>query len=197
MYKLLLLIIFTISSPGISIVRAQQSEDAVEAKLTDEEIANFRDQAIKSVTDLSRYIKIIADKKQELTTRNKGVDLAIELFASEKNIVQVSSLKNSTKPLKIRAYFNKIKVLLYNSVDITWYDIYLSKEFRQGPDSQYYGTATIFQKFEGNNVETGKYIDITKKSIQIIIKKVKYNVGLTEKERWVLKLGDINVEETK
>ncbi len=177
----------------ISKISAQE-----EYKLLPEQIDAFKKQAITSVTELSRYISIIADKRKETTSRNNAIELAISLFASENNVVQVSSIKGMTKSVKIRNYFNKIKVLPYSSVKITWYDIYLSSDFIQGTDGKYYGTATIFQKFEGTyNKEMGTYRDITKKNISLVVEKVKYVDGLNEKERWVLKLGDINVEETR
>lgn len=178
---------------------AQQFDDGVEMKLTPAQITAFKAQAINSVTDLSRHITVMVDKSNDLERRNKAVELAIKLFNSEENIVQVSSINRpEIRDIKIRSYFNKIKVLPYSSVKITWYEIYLSSDFKQGPDGKYYGVATIFQKFEGvYNNEVGTYKDITKKNIQVVVDKVNYFEGADKKEKWVLKLGDIKVEETK
>jgi hypothetical protein len=168
--------------------------------LKPEQIEAFRTQAQKSVNDLARYMETMVDKSNETAKRDKAVSLAVKLFRTEDNIVEVSSVKNPSekKILKIRVYFNKIKILPYSKVTIKWYDIYLAPHFTKGTDGRYYGVATILQKFEGKtNNELGKYSDITKKNIQIILEKTEYFEGLDKKEKWILKLGDITVVETR
>ena len=178
---------------------AQEKNNSNETNLTDEQIAGFKKQAVATVKELNDNIRtIIADRKIAPATSNKFIGMSVKLFVSENNTVQVSSKSGRVDTIKIRTYLNRLKALSYQSVDITFYDVYLSKNFVKGDDGRYYGTATIFQRFEGrNNNELGSYSDITKKSIQLVIEKIKGNEGLTDKERWQLKLGDINVEETK
>lgn len=193
------IILITILSVNIIGLYAQEKNSVSEANLTDEQIAGFKQQAIATVKELGDNIKtIIANRKKARATSNKFIGMSVKLFVSENSTVQVSSKSGRVDTIRIRTYLNRLKALSYQSIEITFYDIYLSKNFIKGDDGRYYGTATIFQKFEGrNNNEQGSYTDITKKSIQLVIEKAKYGDGLADKERWILKLGDINVEETK
>jgi len=194
----ILFVIISYLPIGIINLYAQDSTAVENIKLTDSEVGAFREQAITSVTDLSRYIKIIGEKNRELSNRKKAIELAIGLFSSEENIIQVSSLHGETQTFSIREYFTRLLNLPYYYVSITWFDIYLARDFIPGPNGKYFGAATISQKFEGKfNKEMGPYLDVTKKKITLIIEKIKDLDGLKKEERWVLKLGDIMVEETQ
>ena len=175
----------------------QDNDTAMVPDLSSEQIEVFRNQAIKSVSDLSNYINIVSDKKESSTRKDANINLAVKLFCSENNTVETSSINNSTINLTpIRKYLVKLKMLNYKQVFIKWYDIYLSSEFKKGPDGYYYGTATIYQKFEGIR-EMGSYKDITKKNIQLVLIPEKSYEGFTVITEWKLKLGDIKVDETK
>jgi hypothetical protein len=176
-----------------------KNDDSVkELKLTEEEKADFKDKALRKTKALSNYISTIAEKSKDETQRNKAIDLAVKLFMDENNTVEVSSVNNKeTKRFKIRAYLNKLKMLPYARVTITWYDIFFASNFTKRPDGRYEAVATIYQRFEGTTNEGGKYIDITKKNIQIIIEQIEIKTGDQVATVWEVFLGDIKVEETK
>lgn len=197
--KTIFLLTLFLFNPAFSLyLYAQDLSDAgVEVMLSDEEIEAFRKQAMESVTDLSRYIRIIGEKSREESSRRKTVQLATGLFISEDNVIEASSLKEPKPiPYPVAAYFNRLLKLRYSAVSITWYKIYLSNDFKQGADGRYYGTATIYQRFEGRfNRETGGYRDVTRKKITLIVTLVNKYKGPNAIHDWQLKLGDIKVEE--
>jgi len=176
----------------------QNADPAASETMSPGQISSYREQAIKSIFDLETYLQIISNKKKSLPQRNMSLDLAIDLFQSDTVTVETSSLKSPViHTYTIRLYLNKLKLLPYTSVKIIWYKVYLSETFTLGADGNYYGTATFLQRFEGkSNNEMGSYKDVTQKKIQIILKKVDGFNGPERNIRFILKLGDIKVEET-
>jgi hypothetical protein len=179
-------------------IYAQDHNQPVEAALTSEDLAAFREQARTSVIDLNGYIKVLAEKNRGTKAKNTAIDLAVGLFSSENNIFQVSSLRGETNSFPVRVYFKRLTTLPYTSVSIVWFNVYMSSSFRQGPDGKYYGRATVSQRFEGkNNSEMGSYRDVTTKDINLVIESKIIYEGPRSKKEWVLKLADINVVETR
>ena len=168
-----------------------------ELQLTEAQKLDFKDKALRKTKALSNYISTIADKSKEETQRNKAIDLAVKLFMQEENTVEVSSLNKENKRFRIRAYLNKLKLLPYSSVKISWYDMFFASNFTKRTDGKYEAIATIYQRFEGTTNEGGKYIDITKKSITIIIEQIEIKTGDQVATVWEVFLGDVKVEETK
>ena len=196
--KKALLIFLLIGFVFISNAFGQNVDPAATETLSPNQIASYREQAIKSIFDLETYLQIISNKKKSLSQRNMSLDLAIDLFQSDTVTVETSSLKSPVNhTYTIRLYLNKLKLLPYSTVKIVWYKVYLSRTFTLGTDSNYYGTATFLQRFEGkSNNEMGSYKDVTQKKIQIILKKIGGFNGPERNIRFILKLGDIKVEET-
>ena len=97
------------------------SDTLEEAVLSETQLADFKDKALRKTKALSNYISTIGDKTKDETQRNKAIDLAVGLFMSEDNLVEVSSLnRKENRRFKIRDYLNKIKMLTYNKVTIEW-----------------------------------------------------------------------------
>ena len=162
----------------------------------DEQIAAIKKQGIATINEFYDYLNLICDKNLAPGTRKKFIDIAIKLFVSENNTVQVSSKSGRIEIIKIRTYFNRLIALPDKPFKITSYEIIFPKEFVKGEDGQYYSSSIFFLKFIESNKDYS-ISKITKKNVQLVIEKIKGNEGLTDKERWQLKLGDINVEETK
>jgi hypothetical protein len=136
----------------------------------------------------------VADKSLDAEQAKAAVNLAVSLFQDENKVVEISS-KTSTKvqPLKVRAYFNKLRVLKYSKVDIEWYDIQYISNLRLGSDGSYYGIITIFQKFTGFNGDKIAYTDVTQKNVEIKVMQINTVRG----SDWEVLLGNISVVETK
>lgn len=174
------------------------SDSLKEAVLSETQLSDFKDKALRKTKALSNYISTIGDKAKDEVQRNKAIDLAVGLFMSEDNVVEVSSLNsNENKRFKIRAYLNKIKMLPYKKVNIEWFDIFFSSNFTRRPDGRYEAVATIYQRFSGVTNEGGIYLDITKKNILIIIEQATIETGDKTEKFWEIFLGDIKVEETQ
>ena len=175
----------------------QMSEDGVKT-LSQEQLDGFREQAIKTINDLEKFVQVIANKKNSLDKKNDAIELALDLFISDTTTIEISSLSsNKTNIYPIGGYLARLKLLPYLSVKITWYKIYLGTQFVKGPNGYYYGSATFLQKFEGrSNNEMGNYTDVTKRHIIIVLKKLDLLNGDSKTNKYVLKLGDIKVEET-
>jgi hypothetical protein len=168
------------------------------AVLSEAQLADFKDKALRKTKALSNYISTIGDKSKDEVQRNKAIDLSVGLFMSEDNVVEVSSLNsNGNKRFKIRDYLLKIKMLPYKRVKIEWFDIFFSSNFTKRPDGRYEAVATIYQRFTGENNEGGIYQDITKKNIVIVIEQASIDFGDRTEKFWEIFLGDIKVEETK
>jgi hypothetical protein len=166
--------------------------------LSDAQMADFKDKALRKTNALSNYISTIANKSFDDTQRDQAIDQAVKLFMDENCIVEVSSLNNTKiDRFKIRVYLRKLKALPYSKVTIEWFDIFYASNFKKRPDGKYEAVATIYQRFTGATAEGGKYEDITKKNITIIIDRVQIAVGGTYETYWDIFLGDIKVEETK
>jgi hypothetical protein len=187
----------TIAQTDIESALFASNDSVIELQLSEVQKADFKDKALRKTKDLSNYISIIADKSKDEIQRNKAINLATKLFVSENNVVEVSSLKSGTRQFKIRAYLNKLKLLPYVTTRISWYDIFFASDFTKRPDGKYEAVATIYQRFEGITKEGGKYLDITKKNIQIIIAQIENKTGDIVETSWEIFLGDIKVEETK
>ena len=186
-----------IAQPLVASSITFKTDTVKDLQLTEEQKADFKDKALRKTKAFSNYISIASDKSKKEIQKNKAIDLAVKLFMNDSNMIEVSSLYNPTKRYKIRAYLNKLKLLPYVIVKVSWYDIFFASDFVRRPDGRYEAVATIYQRFEGVNNEFGHYIDITKKNIKIIIEQREILTGDITELKWEVFLGDIKVEETK
>lgn len=188
-------IIFLISSLT---VKAQEKQ-VIKNLLSEEDLNIFATNAIQKTKELTNYINTITDKTlKDNEIKLNAIDLAVNLFVSEDNLVEVSNKNRvDVSSYKIREYLNKLRVLPYTKVKITYYDIQYISEFKKGTDGKYYGVITFFQKFEGFIENRPVYSDVTQKNVEVIIDKVTTIYGSKKVERWNVLLGNITVAETK
>lgn len=164
--------------------------------LSEDDISNFKTTVKEKVESLQNYIAIIGDKQEESDRQDLAIDAAMSLFI-DKAKMEVSSVRNGEqikRQYPMRNYLQRLRALKYLKVKITAHDVAYIGNIRKGVDGKYYGTATIYQLFEGCNADNDCYSDITKKEIDIIIDYLKDEFG---EERWIVMLGDVNVAETK
>lgn len=168
--------------------------------LTDAELQDFKGKALNMVEDLSYYIITIADNNLPLTERSEAKQLAIDLFQSATECqVQVSSTtRGTTNSYPVKRYLDRLQILKYKKVEITWYDIHYVSQLQQAPDGKYYGVVTIYQKFTGFGAEgIPEYSDVTQKNIEMILTPEVINNFGEEERIWTMEICDINVVETK
>lgn len=189
------LIVFLFSSMYIS----AQEKGAVQNLLSAEDLKIFATNAIQKTKELTNYINTITDKtNKDNEIKLEATDLAVKLFVSEDNIVEVSNKNRvDVTGYKIRDYLNKLRVLPFTKIKITYFDIQYISDFKKGTDGKYYGVITFFQKFEGFLEGKPVYSDVTQKNIEVVIDKVTTIYGSKTVERWDVLLGNISVVETK
>lgn len=165
-------------------------------EISEKQYEIIKEETLRKVTELNHYITVITDKSilnEEI--HKQAVTDAVKLFQNEDKIIQVSNIKStSVSEQKVRAYFNKIRVLKYSKIDIKWYDVEYVSELKKGADNRYYGIVTVFQKFTGYSGDNVSYTDITQKNIEIIVDVKEDPYG---GKSWVVFLGNMSVEETK
>jgi hypothetical protein len=175
------------------------SESGTYGELTEEQRQQFREQILKKVTQLTKYISTIANKDKVQSERRAAIDNAVDLFLDEDRIVEISNLNNPyLKRPKIRQYLEKLYRYPAARVEVTFYEVAHVSKIERGPDGNFYATAQVYQLFRSYNREgITIYADKTVKKINIIIERKKTIVGDQTETEYVIKLGNIKVNETK
>src|SRR5258708_7396870 len=166
-----------------------------------ENVSPAREQAIDSlalekVRDLSKYIRIIGNKKTQYSEATRVMDRAEELFAPESEMGVSALNKKEITYYKVRKYFEHLMALNYDRVSIKWYNIHNISDLERQPDGRYVGVVTIYQRFEGESEGGLKYKDTTKKDITIYVERKKTQIQGKIVEFWDVLLVDIRVTET-
>lgn len=140
-------------------------------ELNEEQKRELEEKAKGLVMDLWDYMAIIVDKEQYRDNKVKAVDLAVGLFDSENNIVQVTGKTGLASP-KIRTYLDRLRLLPYEQVQITAVNFAIISNIRQDLDGKFYTTVVTQQNFKA--YKDGRMIidDIDFKRTQIIIESV-------------------------
>ena len=152
--------------------------------------------ALEKVRDLSKYISLIGNKKTAFGEAERVMDRAGELFADESEIGVSSLNREEINYYKVREYFQRLRALNYDRVNIKWYNIHYISDLERQPDGRYVGVVTIYQRFEGESDDGLRYKDTTKKDITIFVEKKKTQIEGRVIEFWDVLLGDIRVTET-
>ncbi len=158
----------------------------------------FKKNAQKKVEDLNRYIQIITARPLNTDKANQAINLTLKLFVSKDKIVEVSTLNSEIKrSFRINEYFNNLKHLNYDRIEISQVRIVEVSSFILGPDGRYYASVVIRQKFEGYQDGILVYADETDKGIELVVDKFELPEGGTMKSFWDVYLGDISVKATR
>lgn len=186
-------------STSHSLSLADSSQVMQKVGLSEENLGDFKQGILEKVTELTNHIAVIADKKKDLVLRNEAVTAAKKLFLSDEKIVEISSLNTTvTKKIPVRQYFSRLLNLPYYKVRITFYEIAHVSQLEKAPDGKLYGTAYIFQKFEGYDNENNLvYTDRTIKKVEVVVDQLTKSIGDQTVYIPIIRLGNINVDETK
>jgi hypothetical protein len=163
-------------------------------ELSPAELEDFKVSVENKINELQNSIKIIGNKQESDETRNKAVKLALKLFIP-KATMQISSKSGAPKSYLMEDYFFRLMSLPYTKVEINFYDLAYISNFYKGEDGNYHATATIFQEFKGYNGDNVAYTDRTSKTIDILLEYVEDQ--FFKIKRWIVKLGNIKVLETR
>lgn len=186
----------------IFVVLTSQSAVA-QTELSDELKDYFKKSILQKVKRLEHYISLIADKTKDDGLRKSSINQAVELFESENNIVQISSIASGKEVVTdrpVRTYFDRLYAIKADRVEITFYKVTQLTDVRLGPDKKYYATAYIFQDtkiYYSNSKDVPDYSDRTEKAIDITIRPDTTVIGDKTVVLYPAKLGNINVRETR
>jgi hypothetical protein len=161
--------------------------------LTDTEYKEYSAKGIRRVDEFTSYLRIIGDKTMKSEEKNKAVQQALSLFEPQATVA-VSSAKGVRK-YPVKEYLNRLKLLPYAKINITWNEVKYVSELKQEADGNYYGIIAGQQVFEGF-AANGKvaYGDITKKNIRVKLESYQKTIDGKDTVNWEVLLGNIGVE---
>lgn len=152
--------------------------------------------ALEKTSELATYLTIISDRNNRLEEANKAVELAIQLFIDENAQFEVSS-KAGKNRYQVRSYLNRLKLLKYDRIEISWTDISYVSDLKKGMDGNYYGVITLQQRFKGYIDNRLVYGDLTEKNIEVKVMAYQKESDGTQEQMWDLFLSDVGVVVTQ
>lgn len=159
------------------------------------DIELYNKKALQKIEELGTYLSIISDIRTEYPEANKAIHQACELFVDENATVEVSSSNDNIKTkFKIREYFNRLKRLNYDKVEISWTNINYVSNLKKGEDGRYYGTIVLEQTLKGLNEEKVSYSTLTNKNIEVVLKTYKKEVEGDSEELWDILFSGIGLD---
>lgn len=152
--------------------------------------------ALQKTADLGTYLAIISDRNNSLEEANKAVELAVKLFINEDAQIEVSSQEGRNR-YKVRSYLNRLKLLKYDKIEISWTDISYVSDLKKGIDGNYYGVITLQQRFKGYLDNQVVYGDLTEKNIEVMVVAYQKETDGVQQQKWDVFLSDVGVVVTK
>ncbi len=161
-------------------------------------LLKLQSKAIINIKTLESYIKIIAGKDNSAETVIDAIKQAMTLFVNDDARIEVSSATRGTvRSSKVKIYLNLLSSLNYDRVEIEWFNVQYTSQLKKGPDGFYYGVIEFEQRFTGVADDRRTYQDITRKTVEVVLKTYTRNVGGESILEWDVFLGNIGVTETK
>ncbi|GAB3203328.1 hypothetical protein ABID22_000898 [Pontibacter aydingkolensis] len=165
--------------------------------LSKAELERFQFKAKEKTHRFGEYIALIGDKQSDREEQNKSIDAACSLFLSDTSTVEVSNVNREDKEkYTVRKYLQRLKLLPYNEVVITWTDVSYVSDLKLGADGNYYGVVSFQQVFEGYDDGNVVYRDVTQKNVEVILKSYQKEIDGEKKSLWDVFLSNVGVEET-
>ena len=190
--------------------------------LTDSLQLEFSTQAEELVVQLGESIGIIVDNSENQQVRFDHKKIALGLFSTDSNIVEITSTKNQSlvTKRKIKKYLDNLYALsekTYNKVSSRWFNIevcrireedFIIEKYSDGtikldedgnPSRVYFGTVTFCQEFKArskyaSSIELKSQFDI----VNIDCKKAQIIIKKGMKNgrmQWIARLGDITIDD--
>ncbi len=157
-------------------------------------IVSLQGKALMNIKELETYLKIISDKDLDAGQINNAIEQALSLFTNEDVQVEVSS-KNRTKVqlFPVKVYLNRLGFMKYSKVQIEWYNVQYVSKIRLNPDNSYTGIIELQQRFTGMSGDRKVYEDITRKTVEIVLKSYNVRKGGENVSEWDVLLGNIGI----
>jgi hypothetical protein len=154
----------------------------------------------KQKTDqLTDYISILISNKTSRDQAYRTIVQACQLFSSPDDRVEVSSINTKDKQkYRIHEYLSRLQLKfgLYDAIKIDYAVVRYASKFLLGTDGNFHGVVTLEQTFKGYIDGKAVYSDITKKNIEIVVKKYQKETEGKSVTGWDVFLGDVGVVQT-
>lgn len=141
---------------------------------------------------LQGHIQVIANKSIAYDKRTREIDKALKLFYKDATIEVSSKRTGRVRQVPVEEYFNNLRDLPYNRVDIS-FKKYKVLPLISNPDGSYQIDGLIEQLFRGYRQDGSGYSDTT-------IKRIKFDVDTAPNGSggvyYKIKIKEILVEET-
>lgn len=167
-------------------------------ELTAEQEVHFVQVAETKAHDFGKYLSLLSSQDEEVSDKLYAVEAACTLFVNDSAKVEVSSTKSMQKrQFPIRDYLDRLRVLPYDRVEITWLQAQMVCGLRPGVDGNYYGVIAAQQLFKGYLDNKVVYQDVTDKDIEVVLKRYEVFDEGEKAEKWDVFLSSIGVQQTR
>ncbi|MEM6844452.1 MAG: hypothetical protein AAF944_20285 [Bacteroidota bacterium] len=166
--------------------------------LTPEQKAHFEEMAEVKAQDFGKYLRIISNKKEDEEDKLYAIKAAVKLFINDSVKVEVSSVNQEEKrQFLVPEYLDRLRMLPYDEVKLTWLNAQLVSQLRPGQDGKWYGVIATRQLFRGYLDNKIVYQDVTDKNIEVVLARYEvFDEGI-KKQKWDVFLSDIGVQQTR
>ncbi|MEM6844454.1 MAG: hypothetical protein AAF632_19700 [Bacteroidota bacterium] len=183
------------SSKGVD---AEEVPEVHLVELSADEEAHFIEIAETKAGDFGRYLGIICDPRDTPEDKLYSVDAAVKLFVSDSAKIEVSSTKSERKKyFTVRDYLDRLRILPYDRVDITWMQASMVCGLRPGLDGKYYGVIAAQQLFKGYMDNKVVYQDVTEKDVEVVLTRYEVFDEGERQQKWDVFLSNIGVQQTR
>lgn len=190
------------TSPADGSNQSNQQTSVVKRDTTDITLdadtkTRLQELAIINTGELGNYMQAICNEA-DLEKARGIIDEALKLFYSDSAKVETTTLSGQKTTRTIRLYLNRLKLLKYTKVTIEWSNVQYATKLKLGPDGNYYGSIEFEQKFSGFGPDKKLvYTDVTRKKVEVIIKRLRQMQAGKYISVWDVFLGDIGVNDVR
>ena len=162
--------------------------------LTDNEKEKYQESSLHRLDDFVVAINTITDRTRSNDEKDRAINDALKLFA-EGATIEVNSLKNpNPRPVSLKNYLNRLRVLPYRKTSVEWYEVNFVENLTPTADGLYEGTITGEQRFtaQGANGKT-VYSDVTRKNVRVKLSPYDKITDGKASTKWHILLGNIKI----
>ena len=167
-------------------------------ELDDERKQQFEKIAEGKANDFGKYLERISNKEEVEADKLAAIASACQLFVSDSSKVEVSSVNRPEKEqYTVPVYLDRLRMLPYDKVALTWMRAQMVSKFRKGQDGRYYGMIAAQQLFRGYLDNKIVYQDVTEKNIEIVLAQYDVFDEGVKKKKWDVLLSNVGVKQTR
>ncbi|WP_020604751.1 hypothetical protein [Spirosoma spitsbergense] len=162
--------------------------------LTDDEKEKYQESSLHRLDDFIVAVNTVTDRNRSNDEKDRAINDALKLFADGATI-EVNSVKNpNPRPVSLKNYLNRLRVLPYRKTTVEWYEVNFVENLTPTADGLYEGTIAGEQRFtaQGANGRT-VYSDVTRKNVRVRLSSYDKTIDGKASTRWHILLGNIKI----